>query len=49
MLRGLIVSREVAVEAARLVEPDIVPVFDRPKRVVELLDPHAHVYIFHLK
>lgn len=41
--------REVAVVAARLVEPHVVPDLHRPPRPVELLHPHPHAHILHLK
>jgi hypothetical protein len=49
VLWWLIVRREVTIVATRLVEPDIMPVLHWPAHVVELLNPHAHAYIFHLK
>jgi hypothetical protein len=49
VLRGLVVCGEVTVEATRLVEPDIMQILYWPTSNVELLNPHAHIDIFHLE
>lgn len=49
VLWGLIVCGEIAIKAARLVEPDIMQILYRLTSTIELLNPHAHTNIFHLE
>jgi hypothetical protein len=44
VLRGLVMRGVVAIEATRLVKPEVVQILHMPASSVEFLDPHAHAH-----